>query len=480
MGGILGGILGGMAKGVTGGLTAEGERRRKEEEFQRDLIGRMHMKRLEDWENLSPEEQEGHIKGLEAVYPEAGKKGLFRAGVGLAQALAPHINQATGQPIPEAADPLAGVATQGGLSTNARQRTPAENKLLQAELYKQTRDTEERKRRLGVISEVPNLSPEQRAHAQVEVGAGVKIPTTTVGNFSQPVAYENSKGEQFLIGHNGRTNKFFNAETGEMMDTLPPDLKLAAKPRQFSRRFFVDDNGAVTSVNPNVPQEQQAQGVGVAPVPGARGKQFHQPAVTMRYDTPAGPVDVPTPRNEAYSQGKKALREAMGTAGGQPTANVLAPLTPTGQKALSDLMPTKALFTKLKASLEDIKNDNTPLENFPERLAYTGGLATEASKLISQLELAKITGAMPFAKASRNMQWLSQVQEHLGKVRTDSPKLLYSKITNALENFDEMEKDIRIYHVKGARPNAGLTPPPTAGAAKGNVRKYNPATGKLE
>lgn len=129
-------------------------------------------------------------------------------------------------------------------------------------------------------------------------------------------------------------------------------------------------------------------------------------------------------------------------------------LTPAGGAAMAQLEPVQSQAKVLMKRLEAYKDNNMPGYLMAPRALYALGRAPAddgLGKEIANLELERIAGAMPFAKASRAYHWIQDIKNHLPNVWTDSPKLLYDKLRTADENFTRMRGAIGKYMVKGAR-----------------------------
>jgi hypothetical protein len=150
-------------------------------------------------------------------------------------------------------------------------------------------------------------------------------------------------------------------------------------------------------------------------------------------------------------------------------------LTTAGQSALTNVEPTIGQIDDLLAKLEQpdengvpLKENNSNLYFTANRAKYALGIAPEEAELagqIANLELVKITGAMPYATRSRNFQYIKQIQLHLPNAWVDSPKNVYQKLKVAKANMERIREDVLANDVKGKVVN-GLTnvPRPSSSA----------------
>ena len=428
--GILSGLIGGIAKGAIGGYTAEGERKRKEEEFGKNLVARMHMQRLEDWENLSPEDQEGHVVGLEQLFPKIP----IRAAIGIAQAVEPHLGSL-------APDPLAGIASEAGMSTESRQRTPAQAKILQGELYKRNVAESERKRKMTAISAIPTLTPDEQKRAQAEIETGVKFPVAAIGSWSQPAGYIDAQNKPHRVIQNNKTRALIDTTTGEELPVLPIDWIPEARPRDLAPGMSISPSNELqyTDVNriaqdfkrggPNAPKTVQ---------PGAKvraGVPTYQPLVSRQTGdiegtfsnrtgaiNPLSPQQAATAKGLGKSQMSTPELDARGTIGSlEYFTNTIDRLSQKHIKELGGPFGAKGKWQSLKSTAGYASPEMDELlrtaKDAGNRIVYL-----QSGKQINEAEYARLEAAMPnptlpLIGFQNNLKRFKQVLAIMKKVR---------------------------------------------------------------
>lgn len=170
-------------------------------------------------------------------------------------------------------------------------------------------------------------------------------------------------------------------------------------------------------------------------------------------------------------------------------ANEYPQLTTSGQTAIANVDPTIGQIDDLLSELEKTdengvpyKDNNTNLYFTKNRLKYAAGIAPEEGNLagqIANLELVKITGALPYATKSRNFNYIKQIQQHLPNAWVDSPMNVYQKLQVAKENMERIKQDVLENDVKGKVVGGGaaggpLPPPPKPRGASSTVKMKTP------
>jgi hypothetical protein len=128
-------------------------------------------------------------------------------------------------------------------------------------------------------------------------------------------------------------------------------------------------------------------------------------------------------------------------------------LTPGAQAIIETSTPTHQQIKELMAVFEPMKDDNTPFKFFRERALYGAGKSSpigKAADAIAQLELNRVVGAARVMRgASRSVRTLEMAMRHLPNVWIDSPKLIYSKLSNLDHALGQIENDAYVYGRKG-------------------------------
>lgn len=222
-------------------------------------------------------------------------------------------------------------------------------------------------------------------------------------------------------------------------------------------------------------QSQGAEATAHAGLFKAQTDALNQPIDQSTIDTLAGDVHSGNAKiGEAMSQltgptaprAKTAFSEALVKAGGLPVR-----LNPGGQKQLAEIDPIIGQIKDLQRVLEEpddtgvaYKDRNTPFGTGMGRLKYAMGVNPsdhegDIASQIANLELVKITSAMPYATKSRNFQYIQQIQQHLPNAWRDSGSLVYNKLGTALTNLGRIRQSIldneRLGGAIGARPAPG-------------------------
>ncbi|HLZ39390.1 MAG TPA: hypothetical protein VKQ11_00415 [Candidatus Sulfotelmatobacter sp.] len=143
-----------------------------------------------------------------------------------------------------------------------------------------------------------------------------------------------------------------------------------------------------------------------------------------------------------------------------------------GAEAMAETTPVIKMVDRAIAMIKaDGENSNMPFTRTLQRLGYKYGLATDASKLINNLELGKVIGAARVLKGgSRSYQALELAMQHLPNVTTGSNKLMLEQLQNVRQNLTDVQDAANQFHRKYPGKNAPNTPqtliPPGAGRIK--------------
>jgi len=119
------------------------------------------------------------------------------------------------------------------------------------------------------------------------------------------------------------------------------------------------------------------------------------------------------------------------------------PQNPASQTVLRETQPVMQQVDGLLATFEPMKDDNTPFKFAPEALKYKMGIASpigQAGDAIANLNMLRIVGAARILKGgSRAVQALQMAAQHTPNVMTDSPKLIYEKLTQLRDRLTDIE-----------------------------------------
>ncbi len=141
------------------------------------------------------------------------------------------------------------------------------------------------------------------------------------------------------------------------------------------------------------------------------------------------------------------------------------PLSGAAQTQMQQTQPILDMIGRIKKELEPIKNSPTPAAELLPRIAYALGFGNDTSKLLSQLELGRITqGANVIKGVSRSEGVLNKAMIHMPNTWKDSGKLMYDKIENVEQALGDRVHAIKMYGLKsGVVVQPGMPEPPPGG-----------------
>lgn len=250
-----------------------------------------------------------------------------------------------------------------------------------------------------------------------------------------------------------------NREVGDRQDAAPP-IGYVPSTTTSERVVQVGDQVVKVPVKSTTSRGSGGASSGPASLPAAPvtpGAGGMAPAATN------GPTTPPLPLGDSIL-------------GPTPAAQKRAEenqLTPEAQKVMMDTDPVKALLERAKGMLEADKDKNVPFATTRARMAYTLGINTPDTKLITDSELNKIIGAARVLKgSSRAMPALEKAMVHLPDVWKDSKQTMYSKLEEVLKNID----DIQV----AAKKEGQRYPGRAAGASGAAVKTWDEKTGTFK
>jgi len=205
--------------------------------------------------------------------------------------------------------------------------------------------------------------------------------------------------------------------------------------------------------------------------------------------TPRGLTALPTPPTAGAEAGANMGGAHTPTfapaAKPQPTApaptgkpagylgDVPNPLTQDALKELRNTDSTLDLVDKVIAALEPYKNDNSPARFLLPRIAYSLGLGTDETSLLSKLSIGQIVeaGRLIRPTQTRAQQVLSKAMIHTPEAWKDSPVAMMKKLGSIKENLEDFRRETLLYGNKytsaaSVKERQLLTPPPSAGTVK--------------
>jgi hypothetical protein len=162
-------------------------------------------------------------------------------------------------------------------------------------------------------------------------------------------------------------------------------------------------------------------------------------------------------------------------------------LPPAAQTQIASTNTTLDLIQRLKAAIAPNKDENTPWVNVSDNLLYRVGIATDKTKLISDLSIGRIIegGRLVHPTGSRAMPLLQQAMIHTPNTH-DSYKTMWDKLTQIEQNLNDYKNETFKEQQKfpgmpklgpQATPPTPLTSTPTSGGVR---KKWNPAKGVFE
>lgn len=120
-------------------------------------------------------------------------------------------------------------------------------------------------------------------------------------------------------------------------------------------------------------------------------------------------------------------------------------LSPAAQGVLRESVPIRRQLEEVMKTFESMKENNQPGTFLGDRALYSMGIHSQigdAADTIAALELNKVVGAARVLKgSSRAMASLEQAYKHLPNLWVDSPKLIYSKLANVIQQLKMVEQD---------------------------------------
>ncbi len=188
---------------------------------------------------------------------------------------------------------------------------------------------------------------------------------------------------------------------------------------------------------------------GMPPIPGGVPQQGAPVAAPV-----AAPGGAPAPKQQPpRSPGMRVIGES-------PAAwkmRMENEYTPEGQKVMQELFPRKEMIGRLRDALKPYMNSDTPASYLLDSIMYKMGFAGDQGAFLSQLNLGSLAQAATLVKgSSRAQNVLNKAMIHTPDAWTNSPKLMYEKLTEILKNMQDMEKGVDTYMKK--YPGLGKLP----------------------
>lgn len=172
------------------------------------------------------------------------------------------------------------------------------------------------------------------------------------------------------------------------------------------------------------------------------------------------------------------------------------PLSPQALAIVREAQPKLDMLRRVKEQLEPFKNEKTPGTTTLNRLAYALGYGNDTTKLLTELEMSKITGAATILKgSSRSLQALQQGMIHTPNAWHGSGNQQYDQVEMMERALVDIIHDAKMYGLKSGvivntpgspseaknpmtNPPAGITPGgvPSVGSTfnGGKVLKVTP------
>jgi hypothetical protein len=258
-----------------------------------------------------------------------------------------------------------------------------------------------------------------------------------------------------------RTGKYLDAKGGGLDITTEMAQQLGLPPQAVGQKLAMGQFAAL----------EKAKAATQTVAQGAAG-----PSLVDKLNGRTTPLNLGSPQANSMAQARQDLAERKYTQYNQA-------LGPAAQKTLMETVPVHSQIQGLMSQFESMKDDNTSGKFAEERLLYAigqqspiGDMAGKTNDTIANLELNRVVGAARVLKGgSRSIEALNMAMKHLPNVWVDSPKLIYSKLSNLNDALQQIEDDAYTYGKKsGVVPPQNATPPAPAagggpGAAKGKI-----------